>query len=385
MKKIFDKIAPWLSNITYYKSHLYDKIDDWRSIPIIQKKDVLNNENDFIDNSYDGPAIIKHTSGSSGEILKVRWKYSEYCKSLLYPWRKRYEYNIFPYDKYCTNHAFAVSATKQIVNHRMIMNGNELSFSKLFLDTMEISRYCEEIKKFNPKWLLLQPTFAYRLAQYCKYSGESFSNLRLIELTGEMLPNNIEAYIKNTFQIPVINHYGMTEFGSISYNSGEKCDIFTDNVYVEIVNQFGKVCELGEEGRIIITTLTNSLMPLIRYDTGDFGYLYKDHLKVTRAKESNTFNLNGRKFDPSLFFSLTENLNAYGFNIISFQYEKQGDELNCFFCVLDSIDLNDLSSKLHELLFDLYGIVFNNVNIYINKSLTINDDCMKMQYFIDHS
>ena len=45
---------------------------------------------------------------------------------------------------------------------------------------------------------------------------------------------------------------------------------------VEIVDENNRVLPLGEEGRVIITSLYNKAHPFIRYDIGDVGMLSKE-------------------------------------------------------------------------------------------------------------
>jgi len=47
--------------------------------------------------------------------------------------------------------------------------------------------------------------------------------------------------------------------------------IFTDNVYVEFLNDDGQNVQEGEIGEIILTTLRSPAMPFIRYKIGDIG------------------------------------------------------------------------------------------------------------------
>jgi phenylacetate-CoA ligase len=52
---------------------------------------------------------------------------------------------------------------------------------------------------------------------------------------------------------------------------GEAFHIHTEHCLVEIVDEDGKQCPSGQLGRILVTTLNNTAMPLIRYDTDDLA------------------------------------------------------------------------------------------------------------------
>ena len=52
---------------------------------------------------------------------------------------------------------------------------------------------------------------------------------------------------------------------------GGRYHIHCENVLVEILDDAGKVCAPGTVGHLIVTSLNNRIMPLIRYDTGDLA------------------------------------------------------------------------------------------------------------------
>jgi phenylacetate-CoA ligase len=45
----------------------------------------------------------------------------------------------------------------------------------------------------------------------------------------------------------------------------------SEDVMVEIVDDSGRPCSVGETGRVVVTSLHNFKMPLIRYDLGDYA------------------------------------------------------------------------------------------------------------------
>jgi phenylacetate-CoA ligase len=68
----------------------------------------------------------------------------------------------------------------------------------------------------------------------------------------------------------VYNQYGSREVGVVSCQCKKQRSMHTFPWwnYVEILNERGKAVQ-NQEGRVIVTTLHNYSMPLIRYDIGD--------------------------------------------------------------------------------------------------------------------
>lgn len=89
----------------------------------------------------------------------------------------------------------------------------------------------------------------------------------------EFLAVENRKYLEKVFQCPLYNKYVCAEAGIIGFECPELGGFHMDHVhcYVEIVDDNDSPIENGTQGRIIITTFNNLLMPLIRYDIGDIG------------------------------------------------------------------------------------------------------------------
>src|SRR5690606_32313812 len=69
----------------------------------------------------------------------------------------------------------------------------------------------------------------------------------------------------------VYNFYGSREVSAIATEVKGLQDMYVmfDNVFVEILDEGNNPVKKGEEGEIVITTLNNHYMPLLRYKIGD--------------------------------------------------------------------------------------------------------------------
>jgi len=91
-------------------------------------------------------------------------------------------------------------------------------------------------------------------------------------LAADYIPQSVVNSIKETWKCEVFSHYGHTEFG---YGCAVDCGQHkgyhlrhTDLLFEVIDPTTGKPAARGERGEIVITTLSNEAMPLIRYRTG---------------------------------------------------------------------------------------------------------------------
>ncbi|MEG2318619.1 MAG: hypothetical protein RSB85_07275, partial [Rikenellaceae bacterium] len=91
--------------------------------------------------------------------------------------------------------------------------------------------------------------------------------------------------------VKVINEYGCSEAGLIAFeNTHGQWQMVEDDSYFEIVDNNGNVLPFGSEGRIIITSLSNRAMPIIRYEIGDIGIIDKINGKLILRKLSGRVN-----------------------------------------------------------------------------------------------
>jgi phenylacetate-CoA ligase len=105
------------------------------------------------------------------------------------------------------------------------------------------------------------------------------SNLRpkAVLLAGDIAPLPVIDRIRENWGCDVFTHYGHTEFG---YGCAVDCSHHdglhlrhADHIF-EIINPATNLpVAPGESGEIVITTLSNEAMPLIRYRTGNFSRL----------------------------------------------------------------------------------------------------------------
>jgi phenylacetate-CoA ligase len=111
--------------------------------------------------------------------------------------------------------------------------------------------------------------------------------LRGVITIAETLSPSRRQLIVQYFNAPIINRYGLREFGSWSaQNCGASPDHFhvnTELVTCEIVRADGAPAAPGEIGRVVLTDLHNYARPFIRYDTGDLAVASADSCTCGRG------------------------------------------------------------------------------------------------------
>lgn len=92
----------------------------------------------------------------------------------------------------------------------------------------------------------------------------------IITSAGTLFPF-MRSRIQEAFGCSVFNRYGSRELGDIAGETRleDGLEVFRYTHYLEVLNADGDACDEGEEGDIVVTSLTNYAMPFIRYHIGD--------------------------------------------------------------------------------------------------------------------
>jgi phenylacetate-CoA ligase len=94
-------------------------------------------------------------------------------------------------------------------------------------------------------------------------------------LTADYVPQSVIDRIEKTWGCNVFTHYGHTEFGygfAVDCEQHQGYHLRDADFIVEIIDlKTQKPAKTGERGEIVVTTLSNEAMPLIRYRTGNIS------------------------------------------------------------------------------------------------------------------
>ena len=133
------------------------------------------------------------------------------------------------------------------------------------LDEAELARMAAEISDWSPPFLDLDPVHGAWFALYCERNGIKFPAVKFILCSYEFVSVVHRRILSRVFGVPVFNFYGSTETGHLLMENehGEMKPSYETAFY--------EVVEPDERGigDLVVTTLTNDIMPLVRYRIGD--------------------------------------------------------------------------------------------------------------------
>jgi phenylacetate-CoA ligase len=240
------------------------QLSDLSHIPVVTREELRHPEA-LIPPPF-RPETMRHTfsSGSTGESVKSYfdpegWLVGKHLLKL----RARWACGVRPLDRVAlfTAGAFSNSALRQRVLRQR-------SFS-----------VHEPPEGILPELLRFAPTVLYGFPSHFKELAEVWpSRLRpkIIFTSGEMLESAMRTRIESAFGAPVCDVYGSTELKEIAWECRERdgYHINSDWVLVEIEEP---------EGTVLVTSLYNRGMPLIRYRLGDTGSFVAGRCRCGRS------------------------------------------------------------------------------------------------------
>lgn len=130
------------------------------------------------------------------------------------------------------------------------------------------------LSRFRNAILAGYPSSLTLLAEHLGCEAAASLSLRMIATRGEILHNQTRTCLEKTFGCKVVDFYNCEEIGNIAWQCAEnvgRLHVNTDACVVEIVDRSGKPLPHGTEGGILLTSLYNCTMPIIRYDIQDRG------------------------------------------------------------------------------------------------------------------
>lgn len=170
--------------------------------------------------------------------------------------------------------------------------------------TLPSERLLFILKTYQPTVIWTSPSYAWQLGEKALKSGidpKKDLNIKKIIVAGE-LGGSIDATrkaIEDLWGAEVYDFYGLSDiFGACAahceYHDG--LHIAEDQILVETVDiHTGELLAPGEVGELVYTTLRKHARPMIRFRTGDIGYIDQTPCKCGRTH--GRIHISGRKDD----------------------------------------------------------------------------------------
>ena len=267
------------SNVPYYSKLIKDEWDNEKSLhslPILNKDSLRNNFDQLLSKDIQNRKWFKESSGGSTGtpvVLCHDHEFKEWTRATEFYYYQKFLDIDFIDDPKVVLWGSPRDLLSSVSGIKSMMNVYLQNIH--FVDTFHLSneRLLEAVNTINKRRPVMLNGFASALYLLCKFVKEN--NLKIytapaIVSAAESLRPFMREMIEEVFQQKVFDYYGSREVGSIAGEcKNGRYHLFNYNHNVEVVDTDGKPVKPGEEGRLLITTLHNYSMPLLRYEIGD--------------------------------------------------------------------------------------------------------------------
>jgi len=151
----------------------------------------------------------------------------------------------------------------------LYVNQSRIPFT---LGDEKLAGMAKEAADWAPEFLDVDPVHGAWFALFCERHGIHLPSLRFILTSYEYTSVVHRRILERVFGVPVINLYGSSETGHLLVESDGVMRPSPETAILETTSP-------GDLGELLVTTLTNPYLPLLRYEIGDFveklprGYL----------------------------------------------------------------------------------------------------------------
>lgn len=137
----------------------------------------------------------------------------------------------------------------------------------------DIADQAKWLINFHPDYLITNPTNLKALCEWYSTHGGWEGQLKGIRTLGEVVSPELRDMCQAVFNADLRDMYSAAEIGYIALQCPEHLHyhIMSEFVLVEVLDEDGMACNPGEIGKVVITSLHNFAMPLIRYSIGDYA------------------------------------------------------------------------------------------------------------------
>lgn len=293
LKKLLDDVCNYTD---FYKE--YKGVYDLQNFPVINKNMIRDRENEFLSRKFDKEKLHTIlTSGSTGIPFKAyqnKGKRNRVLAAIIY-YGNKIGYRVgkrLVYLRFLEENT-KKSRLKQFIQNERIYRVNNMN-------DKNIKNICKEMMEFKAETTILgYPSTLSLIADTFNDMGISRVNkVSGIIAIAEALSMGNRRKLEELFNCPIISRYSNQENGVLA----QEGDIYNE-YYINKANYIIEILKLDsderakedEVGRIVITDLFNSAMPMIRYDTGDIASLIN---KSINGKDTQILtNLEGRRLD----------------------------------------------------------------------------------------
>jgi phenylacetate-CoA ligase len=247
-------------------------VEDLDKLPVFSKDDFRSVSVSSLISMKHNIARLKRlrTSGSSGKPFNV------FVNSVEDDWRKAIylRANISCGQRPRDSWAF-VTAPRHFDDTTSIQRRIGVFAQKLIPVFAQPSRQLQLVRDVDPDILDGYSGALFLIAKEAEKLGVNDVRPRIVFGSSDSIDLPSRKFIEKVFLSPYLDQYGCSEVNRVAWQCPQQLGYHmdVDSVVTQFVDAEGSDVGRGEQGEIVLTSLYNFAMPLIRYSMGDIGRL----------------------------------------------------------------------------------------------------------------
>jgi phenylacetate-CoA ligase len=332
-----------------------------KNIPVTAKSIVREQTDRFYISDVptsEGKLITWHTSGSSGHPMELRLTSKFFAINNLERGRL---FRGWGFERYSSR----VSIKNPGVDHPRgtTESKHEKRLSIHTLYTGDAKEALDFIAKTGAHVLENRPSLCAAILELAADKGVKLP-LALITTMSELVPDQFRTMVRSLPGCRLVDRYATNENLMIACECAQ-CGAYHPadrQLVLEVLDDNDKPTKAGKMGRVIVTSLFNRAMPLIRYDIGDYAFVGETDacprasMSLTRiaGRDRNVFKLpDGRKIMPWLDPQAALNAGLHRFKMV----QRGLAEIELLYIPRGTAELS--SARAQELVDEYMGPGFN--------------------------
>lgn len=251
-----------------------DSVESLRALPILDRASLTSNREQLVSRSEDVRAPRwNYSSGSTGVRAAFlqdadfrEWMRAHQLRT--YQWCSGWKLGD-PFALLWGSEVYwSLKNTSDRIDNAL---SNRREFNSFLLSPESIEKFTRQLVDFRPELISSYSNAIMLVAKECRRMGVTLPSLKAVQGTSEPLTPGVRAAVRSTFDCDVYDKYGSRESNIVGHETSTSDGLLiqSENVIVEIIDDDGAPCPPGQRGRVVLTTLNNRAMPLIRYETAD--------------------------------------------------------------------------------------------------------------------
>lgn len=254
----------------------FRSLDDFRQIPSIDRQAIRDHIEEMCTFPVNSPDVeVVSTGGTSGEpvrfIQPVERSAIEYAYLVASWQRSGFSLGI----PLAVLRGRVVRPNRQGLYHEYDPLLRQHYYSSFHMSDENMKRYLEHIATIGPCFLHVYPSTVAAMARFILRSGKQApENIQSVLAESEIVYPEQQRMVEEVFGCQYFSCYGQSEKVVLAAGCEKSDDyhVWPTYGYFELLDEEGnQVTEPGQRGEIVGTSFINSVMPFIRYRTGDWA------------------------------------------------------------------------------------------------------------------